>query len=283
MNKKRILLICIIGIVLLCVGGSYWHTQRQDNYVKGRKLFAPIYEYSGKLSPEDQKRFAELLDSITSVVGADPPAAIEYALPKRESLRLKAHQMTLYRNNPELLFARNSSAAASLDAESYIPYFSIEALRAKTELADLPIESQKLIGSHLNTLTKRLIKNSVEVYIQEIKKLPHQPKQKAPPMRFGVASVPGEIGGGWVLEADGSLVLPEGAKRGVIQITDVYGNEYSVDLDASTDNGLTEDTTELYAEIDRIFEHLTDAEFQRLAALSKADRSAEIEKLFLSE
>ena len=98
-------------------------------------------------------------------------------------------------------------------------------------------------------------------------------------MRFGVASAPGTVGGNWVLEADGALVLPEGAKRGVIQITDAYGNEYSVDLDAPTDPGMTEDTTELYAKIDRVFKTLTDAEFQRLSTLSKADRSAEIEKI----
>ena len=102
-------------------------------------------------------------------------------------------------------------------------------------------------------------------------------------MRFGVASAPGTVGGNWVLEADGSLVLPEGAKRGVIQITDIYENVYAVDLDAPTGTEMTEDTTELYAEIDWIFEQLTDAEFQRLSVLSKADRSAEIEKLFPPE
>ena len=102
-------------------------------------------------------------------------------------------------------------------------------------------------------------------------------------MRFGVASAPGEMGGQWVLEADGSLVSLEGAKRGVIQITDIYGNAYSVDLDAPTDTGMTEDTAELYAEIDRLFERLTDAALQRLSTLSKADRSAEIEKLFTAE
>ena len=251
--------------------------------MKGRKLFAPIYEYSGKLSPEEQKRFAELITSIASVVGDDPSATIEYALPKRESLRLEAHQMTLYRNNPELLFISAPSHTWPDDVAPYRQYCSIRAVIAKTELADLPIESQKLIGSHLETLTKRLTKNSVEVYIQKVKKLPHRPKQKTPPIRFGIASAPGQIGGGWVLEADGSFVLPEGAKRGVIQITDVYGNEYAVDLDDPKDAEMTENTAELYAEIDRVFETLTDTEFQRLSGLNKADLSAEIEKLFLSE
>ena len=58
---------------------------------------------------------------------------------------------------------------------------------------------------------------------------------------------------------------------------------YAVDLDAPTGTEMTEDTAEVYAEIDRVFEHLTDAEFQRLSVLSKADRSAEIEKLFPPE
>ena len=139
------------------------------------------------------------------------------------------------------------------------------------------------IISHLETFQKRLTKNSVEVYIQEVRDMPFRPRQKLPTMRFGVASAPGTVGGNWVLEADGSLVLPEGAKRGVIQITDIYENAYEVDLDDPTDTGTTEDTTKLYAEIDRVFEQLTDAELQRLSTLSKADRSAEIEKLFLPE
>ena len=277
MNKKRILFISIFGIVLLCVGLFYWDTERQANYAKGRDLYAPIYEFSGKLTPEEQKRFSELVNSIANVVNVESSVTPKYRLPKRERFQVEAHIMTLYRNNPELPFMGNSS-----DIKSYTPYFSIRALIAKTTLADLPTDSRKLILSHLETLTKRLVKNSVEVYIQEVRNLPDRPRQKAPPMRFGVASAPGEVGGGWVLEADG-LVRPEGAKRGVFQITDIYDNKYAVDLDDPTDTGLTEDTSELYAKIDRIFETLTEAELQRLSGLKKADRSAEIEKLFLSE
>ena len=277
MNKKRILFISLIGIVLLGVG-LFWYTQRQANYAKTRELFAPIYEYSGKLTPAEQQRFSEFTSSIMDV---EPSAAKKYALPQREQLRLEAHSMTLYRNNPELMFMNSPSFTANTDVEPYIRHFSILALIAKTKLADLPADSSASIISHLETFQKRLTKNSVEVYIQEIRDMPFRPRQKLPPMRFGVASAPGEIASG-ILEADG-LVLPEGAKRGVIQITDIYENEYSVDLDAPTDPGMTEDTTELYAEIDRIFETLTDAEFQRLSVLSKADQSAEIEKLFLPD
>ena len=279
MNKKRMLFISMLGIVLLCVGLFYWHTQRQANYTKTRELFAPIYEYSGKLTPEEQTRFTELINSI---MGIEPSAAKKYALPEREQLQLEAHSMTLYRNNPELVFVGLPSVTGT-DVEPYIRYFSLLAMTAKTKLADMPTDSRKSIISHLEALEKRLTKNSVEVYIQEIKDTPFRPKQKFPPMRFGIAAAPGEMGGQSVLEADGSLVLPEGAKRGVIQITDIYGNTYEVDLDEPADTGITEDTTELYAKIDRIFEQLTDAEFQRLSTLSKTDRSAEIEKLFSTE
>lgn len=264
MNKKWIFFISMLGIVLLCTGFSYWHVQRQANYAKTRELFAPIYEYSGRLTPEEQKRFSEF---ITSTCEVDLSVAKKYVLPKREMLQLEAHSMTLHRNNPELMFMGSAPFLADTDVKPYIRYFSILALIAKTKLADLPADSRKSILSHLDTLEKRLTKNSVEVYIQEIRNLPNRPRQKAPPMRFGIASAPG----------------PKGAKRGVIQITDHYGNEYAVDLDAPTDTETTEDTTELYAEIDRIFETLTDAAFQRLSDLNKADRSTEIERLFLSE
>ena len=278
MEKKRILFISMLGIVLLCVGLFYWHTQRQANYAKTRELFAPIYEYSGRLTPEDQKRFTEFINSI---MGVELSAAKKYDLPEREQLQLEAHSMTLYRNNPELMFMNSAPFAADTDVAPYIRYFSLLAMVAKTKLADLPASSRKSIISHLEMLEQRLAKNSVEVYIQEIKDTPFRPRQKLPTMRFGVASAPGEITSG-VLEADG-LVFPEGAKRGVIQITDIYENVYEVDLDAPTGAEMTEDTTELYAEIDRVFEHLTDTEFQRLSVLSKADRSAEIEKLFPPE
>ena len=269
----------MLGIVLLCVGLFYWHTQRQANYAKTRELFAPIYEYSGRLTPEDQTRFIELINSI---MGVELSAAKTYALPKRELLRLEAHSMTLHRNNPELMFMGSAPFPADTDAEPYRRHFGILALIAKTKLADLSADSRRSIISHLETFQERLTKNSVEVYIQEIKDTPLRPRQKLPTMRFGVATAPGEVTSG-ILEADGSLVLPEGAKRGVIQITDIYENVYEVDLDAPTDPGMTEDTTELYAEIDRVFEQLTDAEFQRLSVLSKADRSEEIEKLFPPE
>ena len=278
MNKKRMLFISMLGIVLLCVGLFYWYTQREANYAKTRELFAPIYEYSGKLTPEEQQRFSEFTSSIMNV---EPSAAKKYALPQREQLRLEAHIMTLYRNNPELIFMGSASFSANTDVAPYMRYFSILALTAKTKLADLPANSRKSILSHLETLGQRLAKNSVEVYIQEIKDTPFRSRQKFPPMRFGVASAPAGAGGG-ILEAEG-LVLPEGTKRGVIQITDIYDNAYEVDLDDPTDTGTTEDTAELYAEIDQLFEHLTEAEFQRLATLSKTDRSAEIEKLFTTE
>lgn len=281
LRKKRFVLIGVLGIVILCVGLFYWHTQRQATYAKTRELFAPFYEYSGRLTPEEQKRFSEFTDTIIDV---EASVAKKHTLPKRESLQLQAHSMTLHRDNPELLFMGHGSLPADADVEPYIRYFSILALISKTKLADLPAGSRKSIISHLDALEKRLTKNSVEIYIQEVKDLPFRPRQNLPTMRFGVASGPGTVDGDhWIFEADGSFTWPEGAKRGIVQIVDHYGNAYAVDLDTPTDMGMTEDTSELYAEIDRLFEKLTDGAFQRLSTLKKKELSVEIEKLFSSE
>ncbi len=280
MNKKLILFTSLLGILTLCVGLFYWYTQRQANYAKTRELFAPLYEYSGRLTPEEQKRFSELVHSIElkTVEGKG------YTLPEREGLQLEAHSMTLYRNNPELFFRDYGPLLTDIDVEPYIRHFGILALIAKTKLADLPAGSRKSIISHLDALEKRLTKNSVEIYLQEVQDLPFRPRQKDPTMRFGVASGPGRVGGNhWIFEADGSFTWPEGAKRGVVQIVDHYGNAYTVDLDTPTDMEMTEDTSELYGEIDRLFEKLTDGAFQRLSTLEKKDLSVEIAKLFSSE
>ena len=58
-----------------------------------------------------------------------------------------------------------------------------------------------------------------------------------------------------------------------------HGKEHTVDLDSPTDTGMTENTTELYAKIDRLFEQLTDEEFQRLSTLNKTERTAAIDRL----
>lgn len=281
MNRKVVFFIGVLGITLLCAGLFYWYTQRQANYAKTREIFAPFYEYSGILTAEEQKRFSESVDSIMDV---ELSVAKKYALPKREELQLEAHFTTLSRNNPELFFMGHGSLPTDTDVEPHIRYYSILALIAKTKLADLPANSRRSIISHLETLEKRLTKNSVEVYIEEVKNLPHRPRRELPTMRFGITTAGIRGGDQWVLEADGSLVFPEGGRRGVVHITDAYENEYTVDLDTPpADTDMTENTTELYAEIDRIFERLTDVELQRLSTLSKADRSAEIEKLFLEE
>ena len=281
MNRKVIFFIGVLGITLVCAGLFYSYTQRQVNYAKTREIFAPFYEYSGILTAEEQKRFSEFVNSIMDV---ELSVAKKYALPKRERLQLEAHNSTLYRSNPELFFIGHGSLPTDTDVDPYIRSFSILALIAKTKLADLPAGSRKSIISHLETLEKRLTQNSVEAYIKEVKSLPFRPRQDLPTMRFGVGTAGIKGGDQWILEADGSLVFPEGGRRGVVHITDTYGKEYTVDLDTPpTDTGTTENTIELYAEIDRIFEQLTDVKFQKLSTLSKADRSAEIEKLFLEE
>ena len=204
-------------------------------------------------------------------------------LPKREQLQLEAHSMTLHRNNPELLFMGHGPFPSDTDVKPYQRYFSILALIAKTKLVDFPASSRSKIIQHLETLNRRLVKNSVEAYIDKVRDIPPDSSQKPPRIAFGIESYSGSGKSNPIFQEDGSVKMPEKLKRGVIHLTDIYGNAYEVDLDAPTDTGMTEDTDELYAKIDQLFDQLTDAEFQRLSDLSKAERSAEIDKLFSSE
>ncbi len=266
-------LVGMLGIVVLCAGIFYWHNRRQATYAETRALLAPFYAYSGKLTPEEQKRFSELTHSC--------PVDKKYAMPKRERLQWEAHIMALYRNNPELMFMPPFSA--DTDVEPYLRHFSILALIARTQLADLPAGSRSKMIRHLETLDERLTKNSVEIHIEKVKNFTPGPTQRLPMPAFGIVSASLSGNDRAVLKENGSVEWPEGARRGVIHLTDAYKNEHVVDLDAPPEAGTTEDTTELYAEIDRLFEQLTGMELQRLSALGKAERSAEIEKLFSLE
>lgn len=133
MNRKVVFFIGVLGITLLCAGLFYWYTQRQASYAKTRELFATFYEYSGRLTAEERKRFSESVDSIMDV---EFSVAKKYALPKRERLQLEAHNTTLYRSNPELFFMGHGSLPTDTDVKPYIRYYSILALIAKTKLAD---------------------------------------------------------------------------------------------------------------------------------------------------
>ena len=192
MSRKRIFFIGILGIALLCAGVFYWYTQRQANYAKTRELFAPLYEYSGRLTPAEQKSFSELIHSI-ELKTLDQTG---YALPERERLELKAHSMTLYRDNP-VLFMGHGSLTTDTDVEPYIRHFGILALIAKTKLADLPTGSRESIISHLDAFTKRLTKNSVEIYIREVKNLPFRPRQnfRQCALELGLLEPEGKING----------------------------------------------------------------------------------------
>jgi hypothetical protein len=279
MNKKRLLFIVVLSVAVVCVGLFYWNTQRQANYAKTRELIAPVYAYSGRLTPEEQKSFSEFTNSLMKV---DQSVAKKYVLPKRDQLQLEAHVNTLHRNNPEL-FTKSMGISSEADVKSYQLYFGILALIAKTKLADFPASSRSKMIQHLEGLNKRLTKKSVEAYIEKVKDLPPGPTLKLPSIAFGIQFIMTKGRDQWTMEADGSFKLPEGGKLGVVHIMDIYGNEFALNLDSPTDSGPTEGTTELYTKIDRLFEQLTDEEFQRLSDLSKTERSVEIEKLFSSE
>ena len=279
MNKKRLLFIVVLSVAVVCVGLFYWNTQRQANYAKTRELIAPVYAYSGRLTPEEQNSYIEFANALMKV---DQSVAKKYGLPKRDQLQLEAHVNTLHRNNPEL-FTKSMGISSDADVKLYQLHFGILALIAKTKLADFPASLRTKMIQYLETLNKRLTKNSVEAYMEKVKDLPPGPTLKLPTLAFGIQSTTTKGREQSILEADGSLVLPEGAKRGVVHITDIYGNKFELNLDSPTDSGPTEDTTELYAKIDRVFEQLPDEEFQRLSDLGKTERAAEIEKLFSSE
>ena len=279
MNKKRLYYTILSAVIIIGIGVFYVHTQRQKNFAKTREVFAPIYTYSGELTPEQQKEYANLAESFMNV---SPDVAKKYRLPQREQLALEAHTMTLYRDNPEMLLMGQESFPADTDVKPYQRHFGLLALIAKTKLADMPAGSRKLMIQHLESLNKSLVKNSVETYIEKITDIPLGPNPKLPPHAFGIQTS-GIIGADqWIMEADGSFHFPEGGKHGVVHITDVYGKEYTVDLDSPADTEMTEVTTELYSKIDRLFEKLTDEEFQRLSTLSKTERTETIKKLFPS-
>ncbi len=278
MNKNRLLLLSIIGVIIACGGVFFWHTQRQKSYAKTRELYAPIYSYSGKLTAKQQKSYTEYISSITE--GVKQSDLGKYKLPKRELLQLEAHNMSLYRDNPELVFREPFGVDKVFDIRPYRMHFSLLALIAKTKLADIPAKSRKKILQYLETLSKRLTKNSVETYIEKVKNTPPGPNTKLPPMAFGIQSIKPIVGDEWIMETDGSFHFPEGGKRGGLQITDTYGNEYTVDFDSPTDTGITESTVKLHEHINILFEYLSDEEFQRLASLSKAEVVKEIDILF---
>lgn len=277
MNKKRLFYTIIAAIIIIGIGVFYVHTQRQKNFAKTREVFAPVYAYSGKLAPEQQKEYSELAESLMNV---SPDVAQKYRLPQREQWQLEAHITTLYRDNPGLLLMEHESFPADTDVKPYQLHFGILALIAKTKLADLPTNSRKLMIQHLEKLNNRLVKNSVEVYLDKIREV--SSISSKPPNIFGIVSQSRSGGTELTFQEDGSVKISEERKRGVVHITDIFGKEHTVDLDSPADTGMTENTTELYAKIDRLFEQLTDEEFQRLSTFNKTERTAAINKLFSS-
>lgn len=261
MNKKRLYYTILAAVIIIGIGVFYVHTQRQKNFAKTRELFAPIYTYSGKLTPEQQKEYSEFANSLMNV---SPDVAQKYRLPQREQLQLEVHTMTLYRDNPELFLQK--SFPADTDVKPYQRHFGILALIAKTKLADLPANSRKQMIQHLETLNKLLIQDSINTFTAKFKDKQTSPNNDELIKAFGIYST--EISG----DSNGE----------VFHITDIYGKEHIVDLNSPAGADMTESSTELYAKIDRLFEKLTDEEFQRLSTLSKTERTEAIEMLFSS-
>ena len=278
MNKKRLLFIVVLSVAVVCVGLFYWNTQRQANYAKTRELIAPVYAYSGRLTPEEQNSYIEFANALMKV---DQSVAKKYGLPKRDQLQLEAHMSTHCIVTIPNYLPRVWISPPMRMSSSYQLHFGILALIAKTKLMDFPASNRSKMIQHLEGLNKRLTKNSVEAYIKKVKDLPPGPTLKLPSIAFGIQSIMTKGRDQWTMEADGSLKLPEGGKLGVVHITDIYENEFELNLDSPTDSGIIEETTELYAKIDRVFEQLTDEEFQRLSDLGKTERVCRNRKVVL--
>ena len=263
MNKKRLYYTILAAVIIVGIGVFYVHIQRQKNFAGTREVFAPVYAYSGKLTAEQQKEYSDLANSLMNV---SPDVARRYRLPQREQLQLEAHIMTLYRDNPELILIGYEFLTADTDVKPYQRHFGILALIAKTKLAKLPTDSRKLMLQHFETLNKELIQSSINTFTTEFKDKQTYPKHNELINTFGIQF---------------TEISDEG-KDGVFHITDIYGKKHTVDLTSLSDTDMTERTTELYAKIDRLFEILTDEEFQRLSTLSKTERPEAIEMLFSS-
>ncbi len=264
MNKKRLFYTILSAVIIIGIGVFYVHTQRQKNFAETREVFAPIYTYSGKLTPEQQKEYSELAESLMNV---PLEIAKKYRLPQREQLALEAHTMTLYRDNPEMYLIGQESFRADIDVKPFHQrHFGILALIAKTKLVDMPAGSRKLMIQHLETYDKKLIQNSIDTFTAKFKG-----KQTSPKSSVNVLM---RIGTPFFVEVGND------GEPGVFHITDIYGKGYVVDLNSTVDTDVTEVTTELYSKIDRLIEKLTDEEFQRLSTLSKTERTEAIELLF---
>ena len=88
MNKKHLLFFGILSIIVVCTGLFYWHIQREKNYAKTREIFAPIYAYSGRLTPEEQKSLSEFTISMMEV---EPSVAKKYAISRAYLINTSSH------------------------------------------------------------------------------------------------------------------------------------------------------------------------------------------------
>ena len=95
---NKALIVCGFGIVVLGIGIFYFLTQPkgpQEIPAEARALLEKIYAYSGTLTLEEQRQFAEFPSMLEAIDSRQP-------LPKSELTRLEAHFREVYNDNPEL-------------------------------------------------------------------------------------------------------------------------------------------------------------------------------------
>lgn len=144
---NKILIVCGFGIVVLGIGIFYFLTQptgQQGIPAETKALLEKIYAYSGKLTLEEQRQFAEFPSMLEAIHSRHP-------LPKSELTRLEAHFREVYKDNPELMAARHLHGHGSASGTSKRA-IGIRRLISKIEEMAYPAESKAIMIRQLEKL-----------------------------------------------------------------------------------------------------------------------------------
>lgn len=144
---NKILIVCGFGIVVLGIGIFYFLTQPtgpQGIPAETKALLEKIYAYSGTLTLEEQRQFAEFPSMLEAIDSRHP-------LPKSELTRLEAHFRAVYKDNQELMAARHLHGHGSVSGTSKRA-IGIRRLISKIEEMAYPAESKTTMVRQLEKL-----------------------------------------------------------------------------------------------------------------------------------
>ena len=160
---NKVLIVCGFGIVVLGIGIFYFLTQPkgpQGIPAETRALLEKIYSYSGTLTLEEQRQFAEFPSMLGAIDSRQP-------LPKSELTRLEAHFREVYNDNPELMSARHLHGHGSGSGTGKRAA-GIRGLISKIEEMEYPAESK---ASMIRQLEKLYAAANDESLQQKLNKL----------------------------------------------------------------------------------------------------------------